>query len=56
MGENGPDVLLEARKIAKRLFLSLGGPIQGGIEMKDIFADVEMLGPPTEQDTARVRQ
>ena len=48
MAKNGRDVLLEARKIAESLFLSLGEPIQGGIEMRDTFADVEMLGPPSD--------
>jgi hypothetical protein len=46
MAKNGRDVLLEARKIANSLFLSLGEPIQGAMEMRDTFADVEMLGPP----------
>jgi hypothetical protein len=47
MAKNGRDVLLEARKIAKSLFLSLGEPFQGEMEMRDTSADVEMLGPPT---------
>jgi hypothetical protein len=47
MTECGRDVLLEARKIAKSLVLSLGEPIQGRMEMRDTFADVDTLGPPT---------
>jgi hypothetical protein len=47
MAKNGRDILLEARKIAKSLLLSLGEPIQGWMEMRDTSADVEMLGPPT---------
>ena len=48
MAKNGRDVLLEARKIARSLLLSLGEPIQGGMKMKDTFADLEMLGPPSD--------
>ena len=47
MAERGRDVLSEARKIAKSLVLSLGEPIQGRMEMRDTFADVDTLGPPT---------
>ena len=47
MAEHGRDVLLEARKIAKSLVFSFGEPIQGGMEMRKTFADVDMLGPPT---------
>jgi hypothetical protein len=47
MADHGRDVLLEARKIAKSLVFSFGEPIQGGIEMRETFADVDMLGPPT---------
>ena len=46
MAKRGQDVLLEARKIAKRLAFP-DQPIQVGMEMRDIFADVDMLGPPT---------
>jgi hypothetical protein len=46
MAKRGQDVLLEARKIAKRLGFP-DQPIQVGMEMRDIFADVDMLGPPT---------
>ena len=45
MAKRGQDVLLEARKIAKRLAFP-DHPIQVGMEMRDTFADVEMLGPP----------
>jgi hypothetical protein len=48
MAKNGRDVLLEARKIAKTLLFSVGEPIQGRIEIRDTFADVEMLGPPSD--------
>ena len=47
MAKRGQDVLLEARKIAKSLVLSFGEPIQGKMEMRDTFADVDMLGPPS---------
>jgi hypothetical protein len=46
MAKRGQDVLLEARKIAKRLAFP-DQPIKVGMEMRDIFADVDMLGPPT---------
>ena len=48
MAKSGRDLVLEARKIAKSLFLSLDEPIQGRMEMRDTFADVEMLGPPSD--------
>lgn len=47
MAKRGQDVLLEARKIAKRLAFLPDQPIQVGMEMRDTFADVDMLGPPT---------
>jgi hypothetical protein len=47
MAKRGQDVLLEARKIAKRLAFLPDQPFQVGIEMRDAFADVDMLGPPT---------
>jgi hypothetical protein len=47
MAERGRDVLLEAQKTAKCLVFSLGEPIQGRMEMRDTFADVDTLGPPT---------
>jgi hypothetical protein len=47
MAKRGQDVLLEARKIAKRLAFLPDQPIQVGMEIRDTFADVDMLGPPT---------
>ena len=47
MAKRGQDVLLEAWKIAKRLAFLPDQPIQVGMEMRDTFADVDMLGPPT---------
>jgi hypothetical protein len=47
MAKRNQDVLLEARKIAKSLVLSLDKAIQGGMELRDTFADVDTLGPPT---------
>jgi hypothetical protein len=47
MAKRGQDVLLEARKIAKRLAFLPDQPIQVRMEMRDTFADVDMLGPPT---------
>ena len=47
MAKRGQDVLLEARKIAKRLAFLPDQPIRVGIEMKETFADVDMLGSPT---------
>jgi hypothetical protein len=46
MAKRGQDVLLEARKIAKRLAFLPDQPIRVGMEMRDTFADVDMLGPP----------
>jgi hypothetical protein len=47
MARRGQDVLLEARKIAKRLAFLPDQPNQVGMELRDTFADVDMLGPPT---------
>jgi hypothetical protein len=47
MAKRGQDVLLEARKIAKRLAFLPDQPVQLGMEMRDTFADVDLLGPPT---------
>jgi hypothetical protein len=47
MAKRGQDVLLEARKIAKRLAFLPDQPIRVRMEMRDTFADVDMLGPPT---------
>jgi hypothetical protein len=47
MAKRGQDVLLEARKIAKRLAFLTDQPIQVGMELRDTFADVDTLGPPT---------
>ena len=44
MCKRGQDVFLEARKIAKRLVFS---PTEVRMEMRDTFADLDMLGPPT---------
>jgi hypothetical protein len=44
MFKRGQDILLEARKIAKSLVFL---PEKARMEMRDTFADVEMLGPPT---------
>src|ERR1700749_1440990 len=47
MARRGQDVLLEARKIAKRLAFLPAQPRQVGMELSDTFADVDTLGPPT---------
>jgi len=47
MTKRGQDVLLAARKIAKRLAFSLGEPMGAGMQLRDTFLDVDMLGPPT---------
>src|ERR1700746_426755 len=47
MAKRGKDVLLEARNIEKRLAFLPYQPIQIGMEIRDTFADVDMLGPPT---------
>ena len=47
MAKRGQDVSLEARKIAKRLAFFPNQPMQVGMELRDTFADVDMLGPPT---------
>lgn len=44
MFKRGQDILLEARKIAKSLVFL---PDEVRMEMRDTFADVDMLGPPT---------
>lgn len=44
MFKRGQDILLEARKIAKSLVFL---PKEVRTEMRDTFADVDMLGPPT---------
>ena len=48
MAKRGQDVLLAARKIAKRLAFSLGEPMGAGMQLRDTFLDVDMLGPPAE--------
>ena len=45
MAKRGQDVLLEARTIAKRLAFLPDQPIQAGMEIRDTFAHVDMLGP-----------
>src|ERR1700739_4942900 len=44
MSQRGQDVLLQARKIAKKLVIS---PNEVRIEIRNAFADVDILGPPT---------
>ncbi|HYZ71695.1 MAG TPA: hypothetical protein VE641_01365 [Chthoniobacterales bacterium] len=44
MCKRGQDVFLEARKLAKKLVFL---PTEVRIEMRDTFADLDMLGPPT---------
>ena len=48
MTKRGQDVLLAARKIAKRLAFSLGEPMGAGMQLRDTFLDVDMLGPPAD--------
>jgi len=48
MTRRGQDVLLAARKIAKRLAFSLGEPMGAGMQLRDTFLDVDMLGPPAD--------
>ena len=48
MTKRGQDVLLAARKIAKRLAFSLGEPMGAGMLLRDTFLDVDMLGPPAD--------
>ena len=48
MLKRGQDVLLAARKIAKRLAFSLGEPMGAGMQVRDTFLDVDILGPPAD--------
>jgi hypothetical protein len=47
MTKRGQDVLLEARKIAKHVAFLPDQPFRVGMEIRDTFADVDMLGQPT---------
>jgi hypothetical protein len=48
MTKRGQDVLLAARKIAKRLAFPLDQPMRVGMQVRDTFLDIERLGPPTD--------
>ena len=48
MAKRGQDVLLAARKIAKRLAFALDGPMRAGMKVRDTFLDIGMLGPPAD--------
>jgi len=48
MTKRGEDVLLAARKIAKRLAFSLGEPMRVKMKVSDTFLDVDTLGPPAD--------
>jgi hypothetical protein len=48
MTKRGQDVLLAARKIAKRLAFPLDEPRRGAMKVRDTFLDIDMLGPPAD--------
>jgi hypothetical protein len=48
MTKRGQDVLLAARKIAKRLAFPLDEPMRAGMKVRDTFLDIDMLGPPAD--------
>jgi hypothetical protein len=48
MTKRGQDVLLAARKIAKRLAFPLDQPMRVGMQVRDTFLDIDRLGPPTD--------
>src|ERR1700726_3156018 len=48
MAKRGQDVLLEARKIAKRLAFLPDQPTRVGMKVRHTFLDVDMLGPPAD--------
>jgi hypothetical protein len=48
MTKRGEDVLLAARKIAKRLAFPLYEPVRVRMKVSDTFLDIDMLGPPAD--------
>ena len=48
MTKRGQDVLLAARKIAKRLAFPLDQPVRAGMKVRDTFLDIDLLGPPAD--------
>src|SRR5258707_12873547 len=48
MTKRGQDVLLAARKIAKRLAFPLGERMRLGMKVNDTFLDIDMLGQPSD--------
>jgi|ERR1700733_14744615 hypothetical protein len=48
MTKRGQDVLLAARKIAKRLAFPLDEPVRAGMKVRDTFLDIDLLGPPAD--------
>jgi hypothetical protein len=48
MTKRGQDVLLAARKIAKRLAFPLDQPMRVGMKVRDTFLDIDLLGSPAD--------